>query len=391
MLYFDYGAGMPVEKEALDAMTPYFRELYGNPSAVHGFGAENQNAVANARGHVSKLVNAGEKDHIIFTSCATESNNLALKGVARRSKRKGNHIITTNIEHWSVHTPLKALEKEGFSVTRVPVEEKTGIVDPTAIGDAITDETVLISVMAANNEIGTIQPVKEIASIAHEHGISVHTDATAALGRVPVDVREMGADLLTMSSNDIYGPKGVGALYVKQATRIEPIIHGGGQEFGFRSGTENVPGIVGMGIAARIAMERLPSDMQRVSSLQSKMIDGILETIPYTYLNGDRDHRLPNNVNILFGFIEGESILLSLDVYGVAASTGSACSSKTLSPSHVLSALGQDNEQAHGSVQFNMGRYTTEEEIDTILAKLPPVVERLRKLSPLTPKGYFKE
>lgn len=389
MIYFDYGAGMPIEKEAFDAMVPYYFEHYGNPSSTHECGTPAKEALEAARNDVARLVGAGEKDKIVFTSGATESNNLAIKGVARRQRKKGMHIVSTDIEHWAVNTPLKALEKEGFSVTRVPVEPN-GIVDAGAVRDAIREDTTLVTVMMANNEVGTIQPIEDIARYAHESSCTMHTDATAAVGRIPVDAT-CGADLITISSNDIYGPKGVGALYIREGVRIEPIMHGGGQEFGLRSGTENVPGIVGMGAAARIARERLEQDAQHMKQLQDRLIDGITGAIPAVHLNGDRERRLPNNVNLRFDYIEGESILLSLSVYDVAASTGSACSSKTLAPSHVLSSMGQDNEAAHGSLQINIGRYSTREEVDFLIEKLPPIVKRLRKLSMLTPKEMLKE
>ncbi|RZN48550.1 cysteine desulfurase [archaeon] len=388
MLYFDYGAGMPVDEQVFEAMKPFFTTHFGNPSSLHEYGDAVREAVEAARAQVVSFVGAGEGDKVVFTSGATESNNLALKGVARRARRRGTHIVTTNIEHWAVHTPLKALEKEGFEVTRVPVEPN-GIVDADAVADAMTEETVLVSVMFANNEIGTVQPIKEIAERAHERNIPVHTDATAAVGRILVDANDCGADLITLSSNDIYGPKGMGALYIRRGVRIEPVMHGGGQEWGIRSGTENVAGIVGMGAAAELAQRRLTRDIAHLSHLQTKLIDGAFEAIPDTHLNGDRQQRVPNNVNFLFDYIEGEAMLLSLSNYGIAASTGSACSSKTLSASHVLSAIGQSNEEAHGSVQFNMGRLTTDDDIDFLLEKLPPVVDRLRRMSPLTPKGFF--
>ncbi len=388
MLYFDYGAGMPIEKEAFDAMVPYYFEHYGNPSSTHECGTPAKDALQAARDEVARFVGAGEKDKIVFTSGATESNNLAIKGVARRQKRNGMHIVTTNIEHWAVNTPLKALEKDGYLVTRVPVES-SGIVDAGAVRDAITDETTLVTIMTANNEVGTIQPIGEIARLAHEASCTVHTDATAAVGRIPVDA-SCGADLITLSSNDIYGPKGVGALYIRDGVGIEPVMHGGGQEFGLRSGTENVPGIVGMGVAARITRERMGQDMAHMRALQDRLIDGITAAVPAVHLNGDRERRLPNNVNLRFEYIEGESILLSLSVYDVAASTGSACSSKTLAPSHVLSSMGQDNEAAHGSLQINIGRYSTAGEVDFLIGKLPAIVKRLRELSMLTPKEMLK-
>lgn len=389
MLYFDYGAGMPLAREAFEAMEPFFFEHYGNPSSTHECGTPAREALDRARGQVARLVGAGEKDRLVFTSGATEANNLALKGVARRARKRGTHIVTTAIEHWAVNTPLKALETEGFTVTRVPVEP-SGIVDAGAVRDAITDETVLVSVMYANNEIGTLQPISEIAAYTNPKTCPLHTDATAAIGRVPVDT-SCGADLITLSSNDIYGPKGVGALYVREGVRIEPVMHGGGQEYGLRSGTENVPGIVGFGAAAELAARRLHEDMAHMRALQERLIDGITAAIPAVHLNGDRERRLPNNINLRFDYVEGESILLSLRVYDVAASTGSACSSKTLAPSHVLSALGQNNEEAHGSLQINIGRHTTAAEVDILVKKLPAIVRRLRLLSPLTPRDMQKE
>lgn len=384
-IYLDCGAGVPVDPRVLEAMKPYFTEAFGNPSSVHSLGQEAKKAVEEARKHVADLIGAETKDEVIFTSGATESNNLALKGVAYRNKSKGNHLITSTIEHMSIINTFKYLQKEGFTTTFVPVD-KYGIVDVEALKKAITDQTILISVMCANGEIGTIEPIKEIGEIAHEKNINFHVDAVAAEGQVPISIASEHIDLLTLSSNDLYGPKGVGALYIKSGTRIQPIIQGGGQERGLRSGTEDVSGIVGMGKAAEIALKELPSESLRVSKLRDKLIKGVLEKIPYSFLNGHPTRRLPNNANLRFSYIEGESLILSLDMEGVYVSSGSACTSKTLEPSHVLLNIGLKHEEAHGSLLFTLGRHTTEEDIKYVVEILPSIVKRLRMISPLTPK-----
>ncbi len=384
-IYMDYGAGAPIDSRVLEAMKPYFTEAFGNPSSVHSLGQEAKKAVEEARKHVADLIGAETKDEIIFTSGATESNNLAIKGVAYRNKGKGDHLITSTIEHMSVINTFKYLQKEGFKTTFVPVD-KYGTIDVEALKKAITDQTTLISVMYANGEIGTIEPIKEIGEIAHEKGISLHVDAVAAEGQVPINVTNEHIDLLTLSSNDLYGPKGVGALYIKSGTRIQPIIQGGGQERGLRSGTEDVPNIVGMGKAAEIALKEMPSESLRLSKLRDKLIKGVLEKIPYSFLNGHPTKRLPNNANLRFSYIEGESLILSLDMEGVYVSSGSACTSKTLEPSHVLLNIGLAHEEAHGSLLFTLGRQTTEENIKYVIEILPGIVKRLRMISPLTPK-----
>jgi cysteine desulfurase len=384
-IYMDCGAGVPIDSRVLEAMKPYFIQTFGNPSSVHSMGQEAKKAVEEARKRVADLIGAETKDEIVFTSGATESNNLAIKGNAYRNKSKGNHLITSTIEHMSVINAFKYLQKEGFQTTFVPVD-KYGIIDVEALKKAMTDQTILISVMYANGEIGTIEPIKEIGEIAHEKGISFHVDAVAAEGQVPISVTDEHIDLLTLSSNDLYGPKGVGALYIKSGTRIQPIIQGGGQEKGLRSGTEDVAGIVGMGKAAEVALKEMLSESLRLSRLRDRLINGVLEKIPHSFLNGHPTRRLPNNANLRFSYIEGESLILSLDMEGVYVSSGSACTSKTLEPSHVLLNIGLAHEEAHGSLLFTLGRQTTEEDAKYVVEILPGIVKRLRMISPLTPK-----
>jgi cysteine desulfurase len=384
-VYMDHTAGMPVDPRVLEAMLPYFTQNYGNPSSVHSLGNEARKAIDEARGKVAELIGAERKEEIIFTSGGTESNNLAIKGVAYRNKDKGNHIITSSIEHMSVINTCKHLSKQGFKVTYLPVDQH-GIVDIDALKKEITDKTILVSIMYANGEIGTIEPIKEIGEITHSKGALLHVDAVAAAGQIPINVRDENIDLLSISSNDMYGPRGVGALYIKTGTRIQPIIHGGGQERGLRSGTENLPGIVGMGKAAEIAKAEMNAEAERLTKLRDKFIQGILDNIPESYLNGHPTKRLPNNVNVRFSYIEGESLILSLDMEGVACSSGSACTSKTLEPSHVLLAIGLAHEEAHGSLLFTLGRQNTEEDVKYVLDILPKIVKRLRAISPLTPK-----
>ncbi|MCW4022171.1 MAG: cysteine desulfurase NifS [Candidatus Bathyarchaeota archaeon] len=388
-MYMDYGAGKPVDKRVLDAMKPYFLEMYGNASSGHSYGNAAKEALTNSREKVAQLIGAEKAQEIIFTSGGTESNNLAIKGAAFRNKSKGNHIITTAIEHMSVINICKYLQKEGFEVTFVPVDDK-GVVDLEKLEAAITDKTILMSIMYANGEIGTIQPIKQIGALAKEKNIIFHVDAVAAAGQVPINVVDENINLLTLSSNDLYGPKGVGALYIKKGTRIIPIDQGGGQENGLRSGTENVSGIVGMAKAAELAQAELEPESKRLTALRDKLIDGVLDTIPQSFLNGHRTKRLPNNANLRFSYIEGESLILSLDMQGIQASSGSACSSKTLEPSHVLRAIGLSHELAHGSLSFTLGKQNTQEGMDYVLEAIPDVVKRLRALSPLTPKEILR-
>jgi len=381
----DHTAGMPLDPRVLDAMLPYFIEKYGNPSSPHSWGNEARKAMEDARAKLLNLIEAKKPEEIFFTSGGTESNNIAIKGVANRNKDKGNHIVTTSIEHMSVINPCKALIKQGFNVTFMPVD-KYGVVDLPALEKAITDKTTLVSVMYANGEIGTIQPVKEIGEIVHRKGAFFHVDAVAACGQVPINVQTENIDLMSISSNDMYGPRGVGALYVRMGTRIEPIIQGGGQERGLRSGTENIPGIVGMGKAAEIAKEEMKAEGERLTKLRDRLIKSVLESVPHSFLNGHPTQRLPNNANLRFSFIEGESLILSLDMLGVACSSGSACTSKTLEPSHVLLGIGLKHEEAHGSLLFTLGKQNNEEDVDYAVSALPDIVKRLRAISPLTPK-----
>jgi len=388
-VYMDNGAGMPLDSRVFEAMKPYFFEDYGNPSSSHSFGNSARNAIAASREKVAQLVAAEKPQEVIFTSGGTESNNLAIKGVAYRNREKGNHIITTAIEHISVINICKFLQKQGFEVSYVPVD-KQGVVDLEKLEAAINDRTILISVMYANGEIGTIQPIREIGKVAHENQVYFHVDAVAAAGKVPINVKEENIDLLSISSNDMYGPKGVGALYIKKGTKVQPIIQGGGQERGLRSGTENIPGIVGMGKAAEIAKRKMEAEGKRLTRLRNKLIKGVLDKIDYSFLNGHPTERLPSNANLRFSYIEGESLILGLDMYGVQVSSGSACTSKTLEPSHVLLAIGLAHEEAHGSLVFTMGKQNSEEDVDYVLEVLPDVVKRLRALSPLTPKEIVR-
>jgi len=385
----DYAAGMPVDPRVLKTMEPFFMENYGNPSSSHSFGAKPKNAMSESRERVARLVGAEKPEEVIFTSGGTESNNLAIKGVAYRNKEKGNHIITATIEHISVINICKHLQRQGFETTYVPVDRQ-GMVDSERLKEEITNKTILISVMYANGEIGTIQPIREIGKIAQENQIYFHVDAVAAAGKVPINVSEENIDLLSISSNDMYGPKGIGALYIKKGTRIQPVMQGGGQERGLRSGTENIPGIVGMGKAAEIAQEEMTVEGERSSQLRDKLIKGVLNTIQRSYLNGHPTKRLPNNANLRFSYIEGESLILGLDMLGIQVSSGSACTSKTLEPSHVLLAIGLAHEEAHGSLLFTMGKQNSEDDVDYVLEALPGVVKKLRAMSPLTPKEILR-
>jgi cysteine desulfurase len=379
-IYLDYAATTPVRKEVVKEMLPYFSDKFGNPSSLHSFGLEAKAAVSNARKTIANVINA-EEDEIIFTSGGTESDNLAIKGVAYANKDKGNHVITSKIEHHAVLNTMKELEKEGFKVTYIPVD-KYGQVNPTDVENAITDDTILISIMHANNEIGTIQPISQIGKIAKKNDVIFHTDAVQSFCHLPIDVDKFNVDLLSISSHKIGGPKGVGALYVRKGTPIKPLFHGGPHEFNKRAGTENVPGIVGFGKAAEIASKEMKKESVRLARLRDRLIKSVLSSIPGVRLNGHPKNRLPNNVNFGFIGVEGEALLLMLDSIGVAASTGSACSSHDLSPSHVLLALDPDPVKAHGSLRFTLGYETTEEEINYVIKMLPGVVEKIRKITP---------
>jgi cysteine desulfurase len=384
-VYMDHAAGKPVDLRVVEAMLPHMKTFYGNPSSLHQFGQEARKALEDVRTKIAELINAERKESIIFTSGATESNNMAIKGVANRNKDHGTRIITSSIEHMSVVNTCKFLTTKGFEAIFLPVDNY-GFVKPESLEKELTDKTVLVSIVYANGEIGTIQPMKEISKIVHSKNAYLHVDATAACGQVPINVKEEGIDLLTVSSNNMYGPKGIGALYIKEGIRIEPLLHGGGQERGLRSGTENLPSIVGFGRAAEIAKKEMQSESGKLVRLRDRLIDGLLRPIPYSFLNGHPTKRLPDNVSVRYSFIEGESMLLSLDMMGVAASSGSACTAKTLEPSHVLLAIGLKHEEAHGSLMFTLGRQNTEEEVDYVVSLMPSIVKRLRAISPLTPK-----
>jgi len=384
-IYMDYSAGTPVDPHAIDAMMPYLNSHFGNPSSIHTLGQETKQALQNSRAVVAKLINSETPEAIVFTSGATESNNLAIRGTAGRNKSRGNKILTSSVEHMSVVNPCKLMIRNGFQVIFLPVD-KFGVLDLEKLEAELDDQTTLVSIVYANPEIGTIEPIKEISKIVHAKKAFLHVDATAACGQVPIDVQDENIDLLTMSSNDMYGPKGVGALYIKPGTTIEPVNQGGGQERGLRSGTENIPGIVGFAKAAEIAKNEMANESQRLTLLRNDLIKGLIEPIPYSYLNGHPTQRLPNNVSVRYSFIEGESILLSLDIEGVYASSGSACAAKTLQPSHVLLALGLQPEDAHGSLMATLGRENTQEDVDKLRSLMPDIVKRLRDMSPLTPK-----
>ncbi len=381
VIYFDNAATTRVRPEVVEAMTKYFSESYGNPSSIYKIAQANKTAVEKGREQVAKAINA-EKNEIYFTAGGSESDNWAIKGIAESYADKGKHIITLAIEHHAVLHTCEYLESKGYEVTYLPVNE-FGIVDLEELKKAIRDDTILISVMFANNEIGSIQPIKEIGAIAREKGIIFHTDAVQAVGHLPIDVKDMNIDLLSMSSHKFYGPKGIGALFIRKGIKIKPLIHGGAQERNRRAGTENVPGIVGMGLALELITKELPEETKRLTYLRDKLIDGILKAVPYSRLNGDREKRLPNNANISFEFIEGESILLMLDMKGICASSGSACTSGSLDPSHVLLAIGLPHEKAHGSLRISLGMFNTEEEVDYLIKELPPIIQRLRDMSPL--------
>ncbi len=380
-IYLDHAATTPVDPRVLEAMLPYLGRSFGNPSSIHSLGLESRRAVAAAREQVATLIGAGA-DEIVFTSGGTEADNLAIKGVAAANSHRGRHIVTTRIEHHAVERSCRYLEEQGFTVTCVGVDPH-GLVDPGDIEKAITGQTILISVMHANNEVGTIQPLEEIGRLARARGICFHTDAVQTVGHIPVRVNELGVDLLAISGHKLHGPKGVGALYVRQGTRISPLMHGGGQERGLRSSTENVPGIAGLGRAAEIAGAEMAAEMPKLVGLRDRLARGILESVPQVRLNGHPLRRLPNNVNVSVASVEGESLAVSLDLEGMAVSTGSACSSETGDASAVLTAMGVPVELARGSVRFSLGRETTDVEIDRVLEAFPGIVARLRAISPL--------
>lgn len=385
-VYMDYSATTPVKKEVLDAMIPYFTEHYGNPSSLYTIGLEAKNAISEARQRLASLIGADEKE-IFFTACGTESDNWALFGVSDAKKKKGNHIITTKIEHHAILHSCQFLEKHGFDVTYLDVDEN-GLVDPEDLKAAITDQTIMVSIMMVNNEVGTVEPIKELVRVTKEKNkdIVFHTDAVQGLGNVPIDVKDLGVDLMSMSAHKIYGPKGTGALFIKKGVRLSNYIHGGAQENKHRAGTENLAGIVGFGKAAQLAQENFDEHVKHCSSLRDYFVQQVLERIPDTQVNGTMEKRHPGNANITFKFIEGESILLLLDSKGVYVSTGSACSSASLTPSHVLTALGVPVEMIHGTVRFSIGDFTTKEDLDYVLDELTKIVARLREISSVSEK-----
>lgn len=379
-VYLDHSATTPIRPEVVEAMTATLTEQFGNPSSIHSFGRAAKKLLEEAREQVALLIGA-RPEEIVFTSGGTEADNMAVIGTALANRKKGKHIITSAIEHHALLDSCQWLEKNGFEVTYLPVD-RDGLVRVDDVLEAIRDDTILISVMHVNNEVGTIQPIEEIGKIARERGIIFHSDAVQSVGKIPVDVNELQVDLLTVSAHKIYGPKGVGCLYIRKGTRLQPIHFGGGQERKRRPGTENMPGIVGFGKACELARLDLPEE-QKLAVLRDKLIDGLLEKIPDCRLNGHRTKRVPTNVNISIRYVEGESMLLSLDLVGIAASSGSACTSGSLDPSHVLLAMGIPHEIAHGSLRMTLGRDNTEEDVDYVLEQLPKIVERLRDMSPL--------
>ncbi len=389
-IYMDYQAAKPVDERVLKEMLPYFNEKYGNPASLHTIGDQATEKLEESRKKIAQFINASENSKIIFTSSATESNNLALIGAAQRYKKKGNHIIISEIEHISIFNICKYLERNGFEISKVPVDQ-FGIIKFEKLKNLIKENTILISISIASNEIGSLQPIKEISEIAKEKNVLFHTDAVASESVLPIDVEEIPIDLLTLSSNDIYGPKGVAALYIRKGVRINPIIIGGGQENGLRSGSHNIHGIVGFAKAAEIMKREIDSESKKLKLLRDKLIKQILNIIPNSYLNGHPEKRLVNNAHFRFDYIEGESLILGLKDHGIAAATGSACSSKTLEPSHTLISCGLLHEEAHGSLLFSLGRYSKEEDIDKVLEILPKVIKRLRLLSPLTPPKLLKQ
>jgi cysteine desulfurase len=382
VIYLDNAATTRVAPEVFEAMSPFLQDEYGNPSSVYALAGRSAAALEDGRRSLAEFIGA-EPEEIIFVGSGSEADNLAIKGTMR--KKDGGHMITSAIEHHAVLHTCKYLQEEGYDLTVAGVDQH-GLVDPREVADAIREDTRLITIMHSNNEVGTIQPIVEIAAIARERGIKMHTDAVQSLGKVPLNVDALGVDMMSFSAHKLHGPKGVGALYIRKSFRPEPIIHGGGQERRLRAGTENVPGIVGFGRAVSLAAELGHEPVERMRALRDKLIAGVLEAIPETVLSGHPVERLPNIASFLFRYIEGEGILLSLDMKDIAGSSGSACTSGSLDPSHVLLSMGYPHEIAHGSLRLSLSRYTTEQEIDTVLEVLPPIIQRLRDMSPLYPR-----
>ncbi|MDD5450138.1 MAG: cysteine desulfurase NifS [Candidatus Omnitrophica bacterium] len=381
-IYLDHNATTPLDPRVLEAMLPYYKDIFGNASSVHEFGRQARKAIDEARVKVARLLGAKDPDEIVFTSSGTESDNFAIKGAAHSLKSKGAHIITSSIEHHAVLNTCKFLEKVGFQVTYAPVD-KYGVVDIEAIKKAVTEKTILITIMFANNEVGTIEPISEIAAFARQKGILFHTDAVQALGKVPIDAARLGADLISVSAHKLYGPKGTGALYIRKGVKLTPLLHGGHHEKNRRASTENVAGIVGFGKAAELAVANMKQETRDIEELRRTLEKGITTGIKCAFLNGHSTNRLCNTANISFEYLEGEGIILSLDMEGIAVSTGSACTSGSLEPSHVLTAMGIDPVKTQGSIRFSLGKDNTREDIDYVLKVLPPIIERLRKMSPL--------
>lgn len=381
-IYFDHAATTPTRPEVIEAMLPYYREKWGNPSSIHSSGREAAAGMDAAREQVASLLGAAPEE-IVFTGSGTEADNQALIGASLAYEKKGNHIITSAIEHHAILHTAEFLEKRGLRATYLPVDS-TGLVDPGDVRAAITDQTILVSIMHANNEIGTIQPIKEIGAVCRERGVLFHTDAVQTVGHVPIDVREMNIDFLSLSAHKLYGPKGVGALFVRKGVRVAPLIHGGGHERGRRSSTENVPGIVGLGEACRLAAQDMDWEIEHNSSLRDRIIRGVLARVPDSMLTGHPALRLPNSASLCMRYVEGESMLLNLDFEGIFASSGSACTSGSLEASHVLLAIGLPHDVAHGSLRLSVGRGNTAEEVDRFLEAFPPIVERLRAMSPIS-------
>lgn len=380
-VYLDYQSAKPVDPRVVKAMLPYFTERFGNPASLHAVGDRATEVLEENRARVAAFVGA-QPDEILFTSGATESSNLAVIGFANRAKRTGDHVIISEVEHISLHNIGKALEKSGFRVTKVPPDQ-FGRINPDKLRSRVTDDTILVSVGWASNEIGTVQPISAIAELLQGTGVALHVDAVAAEGLLPIDMSDVAVDLMTLSSNDIYGPQGLGALYVRAGVKLAAVTMGGGQERGLRSGTENLAGIVGMGEAAQIAAEELPAESRRLAAMRDRLIDAVLTTIPDSHLNGHPTERLPNNAHFRLEGIEGESLLLLMRDEGIAVSTGSACSSKTLEPSHTLISCGLLHEEAHGSIEFTFGRFSEDGDVDRVMEVLPGIVDRLRRMSPL--------
>ena len=384
-VYMDYAATTPVDPRVVKKMMPFFNKNFGNTMSVHSFGRNAKEALEESRTDIAKFMNA-KPEELVFTSSVTESNNTALKGIAFANKKRGKHIIISSIEHDCVLNSSRWLKKQGFDVTILPVD-KYGFVDLNVLENAIRKDTILVSIMHANNEIGTIEPIKEIGRICRNHGVYFHTDAAQSFGKVPIDVKKNNIDVMTVSSHKIYGPKGVGAMYIRKGVKIEPLLHGGGQENNMRSSTSNTTGIVGFGEATRISKKEMGKESKRISKLRDRLIKGVLE-IEDSHLNGHPNKRLYNNTNFWFSFIEGEALVMQLDLKGIAAGTGSACSSTTLEPSHVLLAIGLKHEEAHGSLRLSLGRWTSKKEVDYVITTLPKIIKNLRKISPF--KGKWK-